>query len=70
MGATTWEEEAEVAGKLKEGGVLVSQGRAYHGPEGEKGWMRVGFAVETKMLEEALRRMDAVLAPQANGREV
>lgn len=65
VGATSWEEEAELAGKLKEAGVLVSQGKAYHGPEGDKGWMRVGFAVEKDKLVEAVKRMDAVLGEAA-----
>ncbi|RMZ66210.1 aminotransferase -like [Pyrenophora seminiperda CCB06] len=59
--ATTWEEEADMVSKFKEAGVLVSAGRGYHGPEAEKGWVRVGFAVEEAELEEAMRRMDGVL---------
>ncbi|ROW17439.1 hypothetical protein VPNG_00941 [Cytospora leucostoma] len=60
--AVTWEDEAATASKLREAGVLVSEGRAYHGPEGEKGWMRVGFAVEEGQLREAVRRMRGVLS--------
>lgn len=62
--ATTWEEEAEVVSKLKSEGVLVSSGRAYHGPESEKGWARVGFAVQEHQLQEAIRRMGRVLGRQ------
>jgi len=64
--ATTWEEEAHMVSKLKEAGVLVSSGRGYHGPESEKGWMRVGFATEEDELEEAIRRMDSVLMGQTD----
>ncbi|KAI0886469.1 1-aminocyclopropane-1-carboxylate synthase [Annulohypoxylon maeteangense] len=53
----TWEEEESVVERLKGAGVLVSAGKAYHGPEGEKGWMRVGFAVPEEELREAMRRM-------------
>ena len=64
--ATTWEEEAHMVSKLKEAGVLVSAGRGYHGPESEKGWMRVGFATEEDELEEAIRRVDGVLMGQTD----
>lgn len=59
--AKTWDDEAEMVRKLKEAGVVVSGGRAYHGPESEKGWMRVGFAVEPSELDEAIQRMRSVL---------
>ncbi|KAF2446658.1 PLP-dependent transferase [Karstenula rhodostoma CBS 690.94] len=58
--ARSWEDEASFVDRLKESGVLVSPGRAYHGPESEKGWMRVGFAVQPSDLAEALRRMESV----------
>jgi aspartate/methionine/tyrosine aminotransferase len=65
--AKTWEDEGAVTTKLKEAGVLVSCGQAYHGPEGERGWARVGFAVEPKELDEAIARMRIVFAaPRAN----
>lgn len=48
-------------GRLREAGVLVSSGRNYHGPESEKGWMRVGFAAEMEQLIKALQRMERVL---------
>lgn len=57
----TWEEEERMVERLKRAGVLVSAGRAYHGPAQEKGWMRVGFAVEESELREAIRRMKYVL---------
>jgi aspartate/methionine/tyrosine aminotransferase len=60
--AETWQDECAVVTKLKEAGVLVSSGKAYHGPEGEKGWARVGFAVEPKELDEAIERMRIVFA--------
>lgn len=69
--AQTWDEESAVVAKLKESGVLVSSGKAYHGPEGEKGWARVGFAVDEDTLDEAINRMKTVFvgvnAPQALG---
>jgi aspartate/methionine/tyrosine aminotransferase len=72
--ATTREDEAYMALQLKEAGVVVSAGRAYHVPEGEKGWMRVGFAVDDGDLLEAMRRIETVLTKEnafekANGRE-
>jgi aspartate/methionine/tyrosine aminotransferase len=72
--ATTWEDEAYMVLQLKEAGVVVSAGRAYHVPEGEKGWMRVGFAVDDGDLLEAMRRIETVLTKEnafekANGRE-
>lgn len=59
--AKTWEDEDVMVQKLKEAGVLVSSGKAYHVPETEKGWMRVGFAIEELDLREAIRRMENVL---------
>ncbi|KAF1998234.1 PLP-dependent transferase [Amniculicola lignicola CBS 123094] len=59
--AQTWEDESSVISDLKSSGILVSAGRAYHGPENEKGWMRVGFAVDPDQLTEAIRRMKTVL---------
>lgn len=59
--AETWEAEAAVVSRLKDAGVLVSSGKAYCGPKTERGWARVGFAVEEDMLAEAIRRMRQVL---------
>lgn len=59
--AVTWDDEADMVGKLKEAGVLVSAGRAYHVPESEKGWMRIAFSVEQAELAEALRRIKTVM---------
>lgn len=51
--------------KLKQEGVLVSGGRGYHGPEGEKGWARIGFAIPKNQLEAALKIMDKVFREEA-----
>ncbi|KAF1950196.1 1-aminocyclopropane-1-carboxylate synthase 7 [Byssothecium circinans] len=64
--AVTWEDEEKVVVKLKEAGVLVSSGRAYHVPESEKGWMRVGFSVEQVDLVEAIKRIESVVRSQAS----
>lgn len=58
--AKTWEAEADMVNKIKAGGVLVSAGKAYHGPEEQKGWARVLYAVEPEVLAEAIRRMETV----------
>lgn len=60
--AKCWADEEATARALEEAGVLVSQGKPYHVPEGEKGWMRVGFSVPTPDLLEAIRRMRDVLS--------
>ena len=60
--AASWEDESAIVGKIKEAGVLVSAGRAYHGPGSEKGWARVGFAVPKEQLIEGVRRMEGVYA--------
>jgi aspartate/methionine/tyrosine aminotransferase len=59
--ATSWDDESMLVTRMKEAGVLVSPGKAYHGPEHEKGWMRVGFAVKDEDLEKATKRMASVL---------
>ncbi|KAJ4357162.1 uncharacterized protein N0V89_001737 [Didymosphaeria variabile] len=59
--ATSWDEESDVVGLLKGAGVLVSPGKAYHGPEKEKGWMRVGFSVKDTDLEKAIQRIRRVV---------
>ena len=58
--AQSWEDEADMVKRLKQAGVLVSAGKAYHGPENDKGWARIGFAVESVQLKEAIRRMEEV----------
>jgi gliotoxin/aspirochlorine biosynthesis aminotransferase len=58
--ATTWEEETAMVQRLKDAGVIVSGGKAYHGIENEKGWARLTFSVDPKQLEEALKRMERV----------
>jgi DNA-binding transcriptional MocR family regulator len=55
--AKTWTEETAMVNHLKEAGVIVSSGKAYHGLESEKGWARVSFAIPQTELLEALRRM-------------
>ena len=60
--ATSWEDEAAAVQRFREGGVLVSSGKGYHGPESEKGWARIGFAVEESAMTEALKRIDSVLS--------
>ena len=47
--------------RLKDAGVLVSPGKAYHGPEDVKGWMRVGFSFNDVDLEQAIERMRGVI---------
>jgi hypothetical protein len=66
----TWEEEARVIGRMREEGVLVSGGRAYHGPESEKGWARIGFAIQEEQLEKAIEIMDRVFAEETAARNV
>ena len=64
--AQSWEDEANMVESLKQAGVLVSAGKAYHGPEGDKGWVRIGFAVESVQLKEAIRRMEEVFDKRVN----
>ncbi|KAF2201388.1 1-aminocyclopropane-1-carboxylate synthase 7 [Delitschia confertaspora ATCC 74209] len=58
--AETWDDEADMIMRFKRVGVLVSPGRAYHGPDGEKGWMRVLFSVQPDVLSGAIERMKGV----------
>lgn len=58
--AWTWRDEAEIVGRLKRAGVVVSSGRSYHDAESEVGWCRIAFAVEPSALEAAVARMDFV----------
>lgn len=59
--AKTWDDEARVVQSLKDAGVLVNPGKAYHLDEKEKGWARVLFAVEPSVLREGLRRLEMAL---------
>ncbi|KAK2874943.1 hypothetical protein FQN49_001917 [Arthroderma sp. PD_2] len=59
--AQSWEEESTFIGRLKQAGVVVSSGKAYHVNEEEKGWCRMTFALERSNLEEAIKRMESVL---------
>ena len=64
--ATSWDEESVAIAKFRDAGVLISGGRGYHGPESEKGWARIGFAIEQQSMEEALRRIDKCLSVEEN----
>ncbi|KAB8261315.1 pyridoxal phosphate-dependent transferase [Aspergillus pseudonomiae] len=55
--ATTWDEEILALRAYMGGGVSVVPGRAYHMPEGQKGWMRVSFAVSSEDLAEGIQRI-------------
>lgn len=57
--ATTWDEEAEIAGRLRAAGVIVSAGKGYQTPE--MGWARLTFALEKSKLDEGIRRIKKVL---------
>jgi gliotoxin/aspirochlorine biosynthesis aminotransferase len=59
--AQTWDEEAEVIRRLALKGVSVSAGRSYHGPEKEKGWIRLNFALPADELPNALEKLAAGL---------
>ncbi|KAE8163403.1 pyridoxal phosphate-dependent transferase [Aspergillus tamarii] len=59
--AQTWEDEKAVIAQLKEAGVNVSGGKAYHVNEDQKGWARLTFALEPSRAEEAIKRMETVL---------
>ncbi|KAK6828793.1 hypothetical protein RU639_003479 [Aspergillus parasiticus] len=58
--ATTWDEEMLALRAYTQAGVAVVPGRAYHMPEGQKGWMRVTFAVSNEDLLEGIRRINRV----------
>lgn len=59
--AKSWEDEAMIIAKIRDAGVLVSPGKAYHGVEHEKGWARITFAVEPEELNHALKILQKVL---------
>ncbi|KAB8268857.1 pyridoxal phosphate-dependent transferase [Aspergillus minisclerotigenes] len=57
---TTWEDEMLALRAYMQAGVAVVPGRAYHMPEGQKGWMRVTFAVPNADLAEGIRRIKMI----------
>ena len=67
--AETWDQEAEMIQRLRKCGasgdggvgVAVVPGRHYGGIDGEKGWIRMLFAVKEEVMKEALERMEGVL---------
>ena len=56
--ARSWDDEAAAIEEFQTAGVLLGAGRRYH--VHEMGWARVCFAVETAVLKEAMRRLEAV----------
>lgn len=50
--AQSLEDEAYAFRQYLQAGVLVAPGRTYHMPKGQKGWMRMSFAVDKKLLVE------------------
>ncbi|EAW11041.1 aminotransferase gliI [Aspergillus clavatus NRRL 1] len=63
--AESWEQEKATIDRLKQAGVVVSGGKAYHVNEDEKGWARLTFALERTRLEEAIKRMQTVLGEKS-----
>ena len=59
--AESWDDEADMVNRLKRQGLLVSAGRAYHGPEQERGWARVSFSIPRQDLERALEVLESDL---------
>lgn len=55
--ATIQEEEAAEIQECKKHGVSLSSERGYYGPEREKSWARVNFALAPDRLAQALRRL-------------
>ncbi|QRD85572.1 1-aminocyclopropane-1-carboxylate synthase [Aspergillus flavus] len=58
--ATAWDEEMLALRAYMQAGVAVVPGRAYHMPEGQKGWMQVTFAVFHEDLLEGIRTIKRV----------
>jgi aspartate/methionine/tyrosine aminotransferase len=58
--ATSWEEEMMAFRAYMQAGVSLVPGKAYHMPEGQKGWMRVTFAVTADELVEGISRIEQV----------
>ena len=54
--ASSWEEEAEAVGELREAGVLVHPGKRFEALE--PGWARITFALPDAILEEGLGRLE------------
>ncbi|KAE8164392.1 pyridoxal phosphate-dependent transferase [Aspergillus tamarii] len=61
--AATWDEEILALRAYMQAGVAIVPGRAYHMPEGQKGWMRVTFAVSNEDLAEGIRRIKKRVIP-------
>lgn len=59
--AQSWEDEVAAFRWYHQAGVLVVPGGAYHISEGQKGWMRVSFAVDRTRLREGIKRIETVL---------
>ncbi|RAQ56901.1 aminotransferase GliI-like protein [Aspergillus flavus] len=64
--ATAWDEEMLALRAYMQAGVAVVPGRAYHMPEGQKGWMRVTFAGFHEDLLEGIRTIKRVYLTDAN----
>ena len=56
--ARTWKEESDMVRRLKEVGVLVGPGKVYHTAEGDKGWVRLTFALKEDTLHRGLQRLE------------
>jgi aspartate/methionine/tyrosine aminotransferase len=60
--ARTAEEEKVFFDELAvRAGIRVGEGRFYKGAEGHFGWARLCFSVDSKVMQEALRRMEGFL---------
>jgi DNA-binding transcriptional MocR family regulator len=60
-GVRSAEEEKRFFDGLAVKGVKVAQGTWFRGVDGEFGWARVGFAVASRELDVAIRRLGEVL---------
>lgn len=56
--ATSWEDEMEMVRHLREAGVVVGLGRAYHTGEEQKGWVRLTFALKEDDLRAAMEALE------------
>ena len=71
LAKTSWVWELQQIERLRDAGVLVSPGRAFHiaaWPR-EEGWVRITFAVEEGQLREGLRRIEVCLKLGKGNRE-